>query len=192
MKRVLVNGVAAAVIIGSPVAGYSILTGLGTSVVSASTTSTIGDGLVDGFTDWQVTPATQPATATPVRATATPVTAGAGKGAPGQAPKGGAAPAQAPKAGAAAPAQAPKGAAAPAQAPKAGGATQAAKGPAGGAAPAQTGGYAGVSPAAPSGGYAGVSPAALPRTGDLPIGGLALLGGSVLGAGFALRRFWRK
>jgi len=128
MRRVLVNAVVAGLIIGSPVAGYSILNGAGGgSATPAYAAVELRDGIGSGFEDRQVTPATKaspspsPSPARVASPSPSPVTAGAGQTTtPGQ------------------------------------------------------------------------TPGALPRTGDLALGGLVVLGGSVLGAGVALLRLRRK
>ena len=180
MKRVLINGIAVAVIAAAPLAGHFVLTTIGTGTTGTVLASTDlpSDYLATGTETRQVTPRA-PTTVAPAAATATPVAAGAqatkGKAA-GQTPAqtGKAAPAQTGKAGA----EAPKAGAAPAQTGT------------GKAAPAQT--SSGGTSAGGGGAWAGGAvPSALPRTGEVPLGALALVGTAVLGAGIGLRRFRR-
>ena len=175
MKRRVVNGLAAALVVGAPLAGHSVLSGIrGGPSSTAFASQDLNDQLLATSNDRQVTPrAPTPTPAAAATPRATPTAAPAPRQAPGQAPgkatgdkaageKAGGDKAATDKAPAsAAPAQAPKAASAPAQAPRAA------------AAPAQ-------------------HPAALPRTGGLPLEGVALLATTLLGAGLGLRRFWRK
>ena len=212
MKRVLVNGLAVAVVIAAPLAGHSILSGVrgGLSGTASAATHPPIDYAAPGYQDGQVTPRPTPArpaaVATPTPR-ATPMAAPAqspGKAAPAQTGKAPAqtagkapaqtagktpaqapaakAPAQAPRA--AAPAQAPHVAAAPAQAPHVAAAAPV-HAPVAAAAPVQA--RRAAAPAAPA-----QHVAALPRTGGLPLEGLALMATTLLGAGLGLRRFWRK
>ncbi|HEX2172563.1 MAG TPA: hypothetical protein VHL09_08975, partial [Dehalococcoidia bacterium] len=116
MKRVLVNAAVAGLIIGSPVAGYSILNGTGGGVATpVYAAADLRDRVGPGFDDRQVTPAAKTA----------PSPSPAAKTAPSPSP---------------------------------------------------------AAKTAPSPSPSPVTPGALPRTGDLALGGLVLLGGSVLGA----------
>lgn len=112
MRRLIVNGLAAAVIIGTPAVGHAIWTATndGPTVYASQD---LGDDLLQAMDQRQVTPRTSPTAAPPPPpppATAVPSTSGAGTG-KGTPPKGGAAPA---------PAQAPKGGAGPSALPRTG------------------------------------------------------------------------
>ena len=190
MKRGLVNGLVAASIVGAPLAGHTVLSGIRDGMPRTAFASEIPvDRVTPGQEDRQVTPRTPTPARTPTPTPAATVVATPIK-APGQAPgkspaqtpgkapaqtagkapaqttgkapaqTTGKAPSQAPSGTSAAPAQAPRSGAAPVQAPRVG------------AAPAH-------------------QPVALPRTGGVPLEVLALIGTTILGAGVGLRRFRR-
>lgn len=128
MRRLVVNGLAAAVIVGTPIVGHTMWSTMTSGDAPTAYASTdLGDDLLGAMDARQVTPRATPSPA-PTRPAASPTVSGAGAqtgkggaGAPAQAPKGGAgAPVQAPKGAGAAPAQAPTGGAAPAALPRTG------------------------------------------------------------------------